>query len=121
MFKPKGEPAACFFCKAVLPRPKKRPWNVHSVLPGGKCSCGALYVVDPTGRNGGHALIEALEDVCGGDRDRALRLERDRDYEEFIENYDPRPHQFIKGFRGYARGMARMYLIRLKTSPSATP
>jgi hypothetical protein len=76
--------------------------------------CGASFVVDPTGRQGGQALLEALEDACAGDRDRSLRLERGRDYDELIENYDTQLHQFIKGVRGYRRGMARLYLIKLK-------
>jgi hypothetical protein len=113
-FKPKGERAFCFFCKAVLPRPKKRPWNPISLLPGGKCGCGAHFVIDPTGRLGGQAFLEVMEDLCDGDRDRSLTLVRDRDFEEFIENYDAQAHQYIKGFRGYARGMARLYLVRWK-------
>jgi hypothetical protein len=108
-----GEPPACPFCGAALPRPKRRSWNTASVLPGGCCACGACFVVDPTGRNGGHALLEALEDACGGDRGRSLYLEPGRDYRELIENYDSQLHRYIKGFRGYRRGMARLYLVKL--------
>jgi hypothetical protein len=74
-------------------------------------------VVDPTGRNGGHALLEALEDACGGDRARSQFLEPGRDYQELIENYDAQLHRLIKGFRGYRRGMARLYLVKL-TAPA---
>jgi len=109
-----GERAKCPLCEAELPRPKRRPGNVISTLPGGKCACGSCFVVDPTGRNGGTALLEALEDACDGDRDRSLRLEQGRDYDELIENYDTHLHQLIRGFRGYRRGMARIYLVRLK-------
>jgi hypothetical protein len=117
-----GEPPACAFCGAALPRPKRRPWNTTSVLPGARCACGACYVVDPTGRNGGHALLEALEDACGGDRERSLFLVPQRDYREMIENYDAQMHRYVKGFRGYRRGMARLYLVKLSApDPSATP
>jgi len=118
-----GEPPACPFCGAALPRPKRRPWNTASVLPGGRCACGATFVVDPTGRNGGQALLEALEDACGGDRERSLFLQPGRDYQELIENYDQQLHRFIKGFRGYRRGMARLYLVKLTAAaaPSDTP
>lgn len=109
--------APCPFCEAVLPRPKRRTEHTTSLLPGGRCACGACFVVDPTGRNGGQALLEALADLCGGDRDRSWRLERGRDYEEFIENYDAQLHQLIRGFRGYRRGMARLYLVRLTPAP----
>lgn len=109
----RGEPPACPFCGAALPRPKRRPGNLASLLPGARCACGATFVVDPTGRNGGQALLEALEDACGGDRARSDFLEPGRDYQELIENYDTQLHRFIKGFRGYRRGMARLYLVRL--------
>ena len=117
----RGEPPACPFCGAGLPRPKRRPANTTSVLPGGRCACGACFVVDPTGRNGGDALLEALADACGGDRARSNLLQPGRDYEELIENYDPQLHRWIKGFRGYRRGMARLYLVKLTSSPTAPP
>ena len=115
-----GDPPACPFCGAALPRPRKRLLNTTSVLPGGRCACGACFVVDPTGRNGGHALLEALEDACGGDRERSLFLQPERDYRELIENYDTHLHRYVKGFRGYRRGMARLYLVKLNP-PSDAP
>ena len=115
-----GEPPACPFCGAALPRPRRRSSNTTSLLPGGRCACGACLVVDPTGRNGGNALLEALADACGGDRARSDFMVPGRDYQELIENYDPQLHRYVKGFRGYRRGMARLYLVKL-TGPSATP
>jgi hypothetical protein len=116
-----SDPPACPFCGAALPRPKRRPWNRTSLLPGGRCSCGAHFVVDPTGRNGGQALLEALEDASGGDRERSQFFVPGRDYEELIENYDTQLHRFIKGFRGYRRGMARLYLVRLTPAAGSGP
>ncbi len=118
-----GEPPACRFCGAALPRPRPRPWSATSLLPGGRCSCGAVFVVDPTGRNGGNALLEALADACGGDRDRSNFLVPGRDYGELIENYDTQLHRYIKEFKGYRRGMARIYLVKLNPGvcPAATP
>lgn len=115
-----GEPPACPFCGAALPRPKRRSSNTTSLLPGSRCSCGACFVVDPTGRNGGNALLEALADACGGDHARSDFLVPGRDYQELIENYDTQLHRYVKGFRGYRRGMARLYLVKLTPSPSAT-
>jgi len=110
----RGHRAKCRFCSRTLPRPKKRESDLalHPLLPGAKCPCGATYVVDPTGRNGGNALIEALIDATG-DRHKAPFLMRGHDYEEYIENYNTDAHQFITGFRGYRRGMARLYLVKL--------
>lgn len=115
-----GEPPACPFCGAGLRRPKRRT-DTASLLPGGRCTCGACFVVDPTGRNGGDALLEALADACGGDRARGSLLQPGHDYEELIENYDPQLHRWIKGFRGYRRGMSRLYLVKLTGSPSGAP
>ena len=108
----RGEPPVCPFCSAALPRPKRRT-DTASLLPRGCCTCGACFVVDPTGRNGGHALLEALADACGGDRARSAFLQPGRDYAELIENYDTQLHRWIRGFRGYRRGMARLYLVKL--------
>ena len=108
-----GRKARCSFCRKGLPRPEPREHSTISLLPGGRCSCGAVFVVDPTGRNGGVALLEALEDAAGGDRDKAYQMMRGRDYEELIENYDTKTHLYLPGYRGYRRGMARIYLIKL--------
>ena len=56
-------------------------------------------------------------------RDHGLFLEPGRDYQELIENYDAQLHRYVKGFRGYRRGMARLYLVKLTPAadPSATP
>ena len=108
-----GERAKCRFCGRTLPRPKPRGEVLIPLLPGGACSCGARFVVDPTGRNGGDALLEVLTDIVDGDRARANFMIRGRDFEEAIENYEPHGHTYITGFKGYRRGMNRLYLVRL--------
>ena len=92
-----GVRAVCRFCSLTLPRPKNREDALHPLLPGGKCRCGAVFVVDPTGRNGGVALIEALTDASG-DLAAAGFMIPGTDYEDFIENYEPRDHSFMLGF-----------------------
>lgn len=108
-----GERAKCRFCSRSLPRPARREEALNPNLPGARCACGAAYVVDPTGRNGGVALIEALQDASGLKQADAAMLLRNRDYEEFIENYETRDHRYITGFKGYRRGMARLYCVKL--------
>ncbi len=108
-----GERAKCRFCSRSLPRPARREDALHANLPRGACACGATFVVDPTGRNGGVALVEALTDAAAGDRGKASYMVPGRDYNDFIENYEPRAHRYIPGFRGYRRGMARLYLVKL--------
>jgi hypothetical protein len=91
------------------------------VLPGGRCACGACFVIDPTGRCGGSALLEALEDACGGNRERSNFLVPGTDYAEMVENYDAQLHRYVKGFRGYRRGMARLYLVKLTSNIAPQP
>ena len=107
-----GVRAVCRFCSLALPRPKERKDALHPNLPGGACKCGAVFVVDPTGRNGGVALIESLADASG-DIAKAGFMVPGRDYEDYIENYEPLAHRFLLGFKGYRRGMARFYLVKL--------
>jgi hypothetical protein len=59
------------------------------------------------------ALVEALTDAAGGDRAKAGYMVPGRDYNDYIENYDDRSHRYIMGFKGYRRGMARLYLVKL--------
>jgi hypothetical protein len=42
---------------------------------GGRCSCGAVFVIDETGREGGRARLDLLALAADGDLDRALDLD----------------------------------------------
>jgi hypothetical protein len=48
---------------------------------GGRCDCGAVYVIDETGKDGGAALLDAQALACDGDLDRALRLDAKVDFQ----------------------------------------
>ena len=66
----------CPFCKESVPAPRQ----VTTVFtPGGclaeRCSCGAVYAVDETGRLGGQALLDAQAVLCEGDLRLAMTLE----------------------------------------------
>jgi len=66
----------CPFCKKRVPAPRQ----VTTVFtPGGclaeRCSCGAAYAVDETGRLGGQALLDAQAVLCDGDLHLAMTLE----------------------------------------------
>lgn len=52
-------PAECPFCKRYIRPPEETMTEFGNVLSG-RCSCGAVYVCDPTGRNVGEAYMEAL-------------------------------------------------------------
>ena len=56
-----GREPHCPFCKAALERPKKMDINTMESVLGGACgSCGALYIVDPTSKNVGEVMMQAL-------------------------------------------------------------
>ena len=72
----KATKVLCPFCKEGVPAPG-RVMTVFS--PEGclaeRCSCGAVYAVDETGRQGGQALIDAQAVLCDGDLHLAMTLE----------------------------------------------
>ncbi len=66
----------CPFCKAEVPEPRR----VMTVFTSDgclaeRCSCGAVYAVDETGRLGGQALLDAQAVLCEGDLRLAMTLE----------------------------------------------
>jgi len=73
--------AGCPFCWEWLPTAEKLTTVFSSDSRGGRCPCGAVFVVDETGRLGGQALLDALALACDGDLDRAVKLDSKRDYE----------------------------------------
>jgi len=83
--------ATCAFCLRKLKKPKQRD-DVFSGdgAKGGRCACGASYVLDETGRSGGQALLDAMALVCEGDLGRAMKLESNVDYEAKSEIYKGR-------------------------------
>jgi len=71
----------CPFCLEWLPTPAHLS-QVHSMAGlGGRCECGACFVVDETGRSGGQALLDVQTLACDGDIDKALKLREGVDFE----------------------------------------
>jgi hypothetical protein len=93
----------CPFCWEWIPEPKTffDGFSADGCL-GGKCSCGAAFVIDETGHSGGQALLDAQALACDGDLDRALSLSSGEDYEVQTRPYQG-PTNSIAG-RGYGRG-----------------
>lgn len=62
----------------------------------GRCQCGAVYAVDPTGYNIGAAMVECLVYACG-DWDLAWELLPEEDYlTSRLERYDEQTHQVVE-------------------------
>jgi len=82
----------CPFCGKEIERPAVTKTEFGEVLSG-KCSCGAVYVCDPTGRNAGEAYMEALA-LAKGDWEIG-QLNQDGDYRTSDIDYDLKTHQRV--------------------------
>jgi hypothetical protein len=109
----KNPKAFCPFCRKEIDRPTKNSLRPVSPFPVGHCSCGAVYVSDLTGKNGGEALLEALATLCDNDEEKAWSLEEGEDYTMKVVGYEAKTHSFTK--RGhYKDGKARLYIVKLE-------
>jgi len=78
----------------------------------GRCTCGAIFILDETGKQGGQCLLQALSQICGGDLDRGMALESGVDYELEDVSYNPRTHSLAKQTRR-RYGQPKLWFIRL--------
>jgi len=85
--------ARCPFCREPFKRPETITLELGTLL-GGKCSCGAVYGCDETGKNLGEVHMDTMVYLCGGDWDRARELVPEEDYEEVTMDYDSKGHCF---------------------------
>lgn len=93
LFSDRTVPARCPFCRREILPPREIKGGQWYDFNGGYCACGAVFALDPTARNGGAALLQAMLMACGGDMERVLNLAPDTDYEEgHIEKYNERAH-----------------------------
>ncbi len=104
----------CPFCGTPLERPKAMTVSALETALGGTCKCGAFYLVDPTSKNVGEVMMQALGLA-------AERLGRDmselvagKDYEDAVLSYDVRIHRSTGISRGFKDGQGRMYVMKVK-------
>jgi hypothetical protein len=89
--------------------------NATERVLGGTCrTCGAIYIVDPTSKNVGEVMTQALSVA-------AERLSKDiselvvgEDYEDAILSYDWRTHRSPGISRGFMDGYGRLYVIKVR-------
>ncbi len=114
LFIDRTRPARCPFCGAEIAAPREMAGKQWYDFSGGACDCGAVYALDPTARNGGAALLQAMLMACDGDMDCAMSLNPDTDYDEgWVEHYDSHTHRVDPGAFG------TLYFIRRReTSPA---
>ncbi|MBF0566351.1 MAG: hypothetical protein HQK89_14030 [Nitrospirae bacterium] len=76
----------CPHCRELF-APPRQVSTMLGFFDGGKCSCGAVFVYDASGKNMGEAFMDALAYACGEDWDMAKSLEASVDYKEDYLNY----------------------------------
>lgn len=110
LLKQKTKPPLCPFCGQEIIPPHPFDDFLYE-FDGGECACGALYAFDPTSRNGGMVMMQAMVQACKGDWEKAQALSSEIDYKEgIIQRYSSMTH------RVDAPGsFGTLYFIRLKS------
>ena len=100
-------PPICPFCRQRIDRPQEVD-GLWFEFDGGVCSCGAHFALDPTARNGGAVLMQAVVQACKGDWDQAITLSPGVDFEEgFVGRYNALNH------RVGGQGFGTIYFVRM--------
>lgn len=111
-----GREPHCPFCKATLARPVKMEINNSESVLGGTCgSCGALYIVDPTSKNVGEVMMQALGLAADKLSKDMSDMAAGEDYEDAILSYDLKLHRSSGEPKGFMDGNARLYMIKVLT------
>ena len=116
----KAREILCPFCKEKVPTPRR----VMTVFtPEGclteRCSCGAVYAVDETGRLGGQALLDAQAVLCEGNLEQAMSLETGKDIDVRSRRFGARTIGGGGGRFNRTAASARAWFVRCR--PTAKP
>ncbi len=84
---------------------------------GGSCGCGAIYLMDPTGKNVGELMAQALALAAEKLSKDVSELTPEVDYEDAVLSYDWRTHRSSGLSAGYMDGSGRLYMIKVKGRP----
>jgi hypothetical protein len=90
--------------------------TVESALGGSCGSCGALYIVDPTSKNVGEVMVQALEMAAKKLSKEISDMVAGEDYEDAILSYDWKRHRSSGEPHGFMDGQGRLYLIKVKNT-----
>jgi len=102
----------CPFCGADLPRPAEITISGTERGSGGFCFCGALYLVDPTGKDVGSMMAQALNWAADALGKGVGDLVPEVDYQDAILSYDWRTHTSTGISRGYMDRYGRLYVMK---------
>ncbi len=102
-----------------LERPATLQLDSSESVLGGTCkTCGAFFIVDPTGKNVGEIMVQALNEVASRLSKSFSDLVAGEDYEDVILSYDCRIHQSTGPVQGYMDGHGRLYIVKWKQRSS---
>ena len=104
----------CPFCGAELKRPTEMKVSDGEMGLGGSCTCGAIYLVDTTGKNVGTIMSQLLVTVAEMLSKDISTLVPDEDYQEEILSYDWRNHRSTGVNTGYMDRTGRLYIVKVK-------
>lgn len=106
----------CPFCWEWLPNPVLMT-EVFSGggTRGGRCECGAVFVVDDTGKAGGQALMDAQALACDGDLDRAAAIQEGVDFELKTKAFQAMSDPFSRPLPGHAYLEPKIWSIKMSS------
>jgi hypothetical protein len=109
----KARQILCPFCKGKVPAPGRlRSVFTPEGCLGERCSCGAVYAVDETGRLGGQALLDAQAVLCDGDLRLAMTLETGKDVDVRSRRCSSKPIQISASRFHHTSPSARAWFVR---------
>ena len=113
----RGSAHQCPFCGAELKRPGELSAGPGEKAQGGSCTCGAVYLVDPTGKNVGELMSLGLTLAAEKLSKDISDLTADEDYEDAVLSYDWRTHRSSGPSTGHLDRYGRLYIIKVKEKP----
>ncbi len=110
-----GRGPNCPFCGRELDRPVTVKLSTLETVQGGTCkSCGALFIVDPTGKNVGEMMSQALGELAEQLSKSFVDLVAGEDYEDAVLSYDWKTHRSSGKAQNYMDGNGRLYIVKGK-------
>lgn len=110
-----GNIPICPFCWGSLGFPEEIRLSETETVLGGQCFlCGAHFIIDPTGKNVGEAMVQGLQMAAEElGKDLAMLIPGE-DYEDCVLCYDVKLHKCMGPATKFLGGYARMYVIRVR-------
>lgn len=108
----RGMELRCPFCDLELPRPVEMMLKFGEKVSAGICGCGAVYLLDETGKSVGEIMVHGLGMIAENLSMPITDLVPGKDYEDVVISYDWRTHRSAGVSTGYMDGYGRLYVIR---------